>query len=66
MSGVSSYKNKEKETGIAFHDNNHDKRKNAKVMKKGYLTHSMFTQEIKKEKTQEICGVQEHSRPLAF
>lgn len=42
-----------------------DKRKNALSMRKGHPTHSKTTQELKKEKTHGICGVQEHSRPLA-
>lgn len=43
-----------------------DKRKNALDMRKGHLTPSMTTQEIKKEEIQGICDVQEYSRPLAL
>lgn len=43
-----------------------DERKNALDLRTGHLTHSVTTQEIKKKESQRICGVQEHSRPLAL
>lgn len=42
-----------------------DKKKNALDMRKGHLTHSVTTQETKKEETPGICDVQDFSRPWA-